>query len=152
MRILLVEDDEKLYEPLISILEKNHINVDHHGDGESGLLAAQSGIYDVIVLDVMLPKMDGFTVCRKLREKISTPIIMITAKQRMKLSFLRDGYGYMAMRTDSPLFHMLILIHHSWLKLPKHYLRLKINSYFLSFRNSYSERSICNRILQSLDK
>ncbi|MBP5312440.1 MAG: response regulator transcription factor [Clostridia bacterium] len=85
MRILLVEDEKALSDALVKILQKNHINVDTQYDGEKGLFAAQSGIYDVIVLDVMLPKMSGFKVLQTIRaEGNITPVILLTAKSSIK--------------------------------------------------------------------
>ena len=79
---ILVVDDEKPIVDLISFnLKKEGHEVIEANDGEMGYNMALSEKPDLILLDVMLPKMDGFTVCRKLREKISTPIIMITAKE-----------------------------------------------------------------------
>lgn len=81
-RKILVVDDEKPIVDLISFnLKKEGHEVIEAYDGETAYNMALSEKPDVILLDVMLPKMDGFTVCRKLREKISTPIIMITAKE-----------------------------------------------------------------------
>lgn len=85
MRILLVEDEVSLSEAVVAILKKNNYTVDAMYDGEEGLYAAETGIYDVIVLDVMMPKMDGFTVLKTLREEnITTPVIMLTAKGSLK--------------------------------------------------------------------
>ncbi len=85
MRILLVEDEKSLSDALVKILQKNHINVDPQYDGEKGLFAAQSGIYDVIVLDIMLPKMSGFKVLQTIRaEGNLTPVILLTAKSSIK--------------------------------------------------------------------
>ena len=79
---ILVVDDEKPIVDLISFnLKKEGHEVIEANDREMGYNMALSEKPDLILLDVMLPKMDGFTVCRKLREKISTPIIMITAKE-----------------------------------------------------------------------
>lgn len=81
MRILVVEDERHLAEALSQILKKNHYTADISFDGESGLDNALSGIYDVIVLDIMLPKMDGISVLKELRrEKIETPVLLLTAK------------------------------------------------------------------------
>ena len=66
MRILVVEDELHLSEALSHILKKNNYTVDVANDGETGLDNALSGIYDVIVLDIMLPKTDGITVQRVL--------------------------------------------------------------------------------------
>lgn len=79
---ILVVDDEKPIVDLISFnLKKEGHDIIEARDGEEAYNKAISEKPDLILLDVMLPKMDGFTVCRKLREKISTPIIMITAKE-----------------------------------------------------------------------
>ena len=81
MRILVVEDELHLSEALSHILKKNNYTVDVANDGETGLDDALSGIYDVIVLDIMLPKMDGITVLKTLRsEGFDTPVILLTAK------------------------------------------------------------------------
>lgn len=81
MQILVVEDDVRLADALATILRNNDYQVDVVNDGENGLYYAQSGIYDCIVLDVMLPKMDGFAVAQQLRrEKNSVPILMLTAR------------------------------------------------------------------------
>ena len=81
-RKILVVDDEKPIVDLISfnLKKEGHEIIEAH-DGEEAYNLALNEKPDLILLDVMLPKMDGFTVCRKLREKISTPIIMITAKE-----------------------------------------------------------------------
>lgn len=81
MRILIAEDEVHLAEALSQILKKHHYSVDVVHDGEAGLDNAMSGIYDLLLLDVMMPKMDGFTVLKTLRsEGISTPVILLTAK------------------------------------------------------------------------
>lgn len=81
MRILVIEDEVHLGEALAQILKKNNYTVDNSFDGESGLDNALSGIYDVIVLDVMLPKLDGISVIREIRrEGLDVPVIMLTAK------------------------------------------------------------------------
>ena len=84
MRILVVEDELHLSEALSHILKKNNYTVDVANDGETGLDNALSGIYDVIVLDIMLPKMDGITVLKTLRsEGFDTPVILLTAKNEI---------------------------------------------------------------------
>ncbi|RAP75768.1 response regulator transcription factor [Paenibacillus montanisoli] len=81
MRILIVEDEVNLAEALSQILIKNHYAVDFVHDGQEGLDYAQSGIYDLILLDIMLPGMDGITLLREIRKQdIATPVIMLTAK------------------------------------------------------------------------
>lgn len=81
MRILIVEDEIHLAEALAQILRKNNYTVDTANDGESGLDNALTDIYDLIILDIMLPKVDGITILRNVRQEgISTPIILLTAK------------------------------------------------------------------------
>ena len=81
MRILLVEDEKKLSAALVKLLEKERYEVDAVYTGTDGLDWALSGSYDAVVLDVMLPGMDGFEVLRRLREeKIATPVLMLTAR------------------------------------------------------------------------
>lgn len=81
MRILLVEDELHMAEAIEQVLKKNNYSIDLAYDGEYGLDCALSGIYDVIVLDIMLPKLDGISVLKELRDNgIKTPIILLTAK------------------------------------------------------------------------
>ncbi|MDO4872034.1 MAG: response regulator transcription factor [bacterium] len=81
MKILVIEDDRAIREALKEGLEDEAYAVDVEEDGQSGYLAATAEEYDVIILDVMLPEMNGFEVCQKLRnEGNSTPILMLTAK------------------------------------------------------------------------
>jgi len=81
MKILVIEDDSLISEVVKSGLEQSHYKVDVAFDGKTGLDMALDHPYAVIVLDLMLPKMDGLTVCRNLREqKRDTPIIMLTAR------------------------------------------------------------------------
>jgi DNA-binding response OmpR family regulator len=81
MKILIVEDEKPLADALREILNRNNYMADCVYDGENGFNYAISGIYDVILLDVMLPMLNGFEVLRKTRAYgISIPIIMLTAK------------------------------------------------------------------------
>ena len=81
MQVLIVEDDVRLAQAVGKILEENGYQVDMVHDGQSGLDYAESGIYDVVILDVMLPKMDGFEVSKELRRKnVETPVLMLTAR------------------------------------------------------------------------
>lgn len=81
MRVLLVEDEERLSQALVEIFKKNRINIDAVLDGTSALEYAHNGNYDVLILDVMLPGMDGITLLKTLRaEHNSVPIILLTAK------------------------------------------------------------------------
>ncbi len=79
--ILIIEDEIAIAEGLVDLCELNGYNVKHCADGETGLAEALTGQYGLILLDLMLPGIDGFTVCDKIREKDrSTPIIILSAK------------------------------------------------------------------------
>ena len=81
MRILLVEDEVRLSQALVEIFQKNRYGVDAVYTGPEGLEYAQSGIYDAIILDIMLPGMDGITILRTLRDqKNQVPVLLLTAK------------------------------------------------------------------------
>ncbi|WP_291652991.1 response regulator transcription factor [Clostridium sp.] len=85
MKLLLVEDERELSEALFQILTNNKYSVDSVYDGEDGLDYALTGIYDVIVLDIMLPKLNGLSLLKQLRKSgISTPVIMLTAKSQIE--------------------------------------------------------------------
>ena len=84
MRILIIEDEVRLASTLQDLLDMNGYTADVCHDGESGLDNALSGIYDVVLLDVMLPKMDGFTVLRNLRSVgNAVPVLMLTARSEL---------------------------------------------------------------------
>ena len=94
MKILVVEDEIRLAEALVQILNKNKYDAESVYDGETGLDNALTGIYDVIILDIMLPKMNGLEVLSKLRAaKIQTPVILLTAKDEVadKITGLDHG-------------------------------------------------------------
>ena len=81
MRLLIAEDEPDLAEVLCAFFEKNRFSVDTVNDGFSAYEYASSGEYDAIVLDVMMPKMNGVDVLRRLREMgVKTPVMMLTAK------------------------------------------------------------------------
>jgi len=81
MRILLVEDEVRLSQALVEIFQKNRYGVDAVYTGPEGLEYAQSGIYDAVILDIMLPGMDGITILKTLREeKNQVPVLLLTAK------------------------------------------------------------------------
>jgi DNA-binding response OmpR family regulator len=84
--ILLVEDNRQIAEMVGEFLERGGYSVDYAADGVSGLHLAVSNSYDVIVLDLMLPGLDGLEVCRKLRKeaKKSTPVLMLTARDTLE--------------------------------------------------------------------
>ncbi len=81
MRVLLVEDESGLSQALTEIFKKNRINIDAVLTGTDGLRYAESKIYDVIILDIMLPGIDGITILKTLRENHNNvPVILLTAK------------------------------------------------------------------------
>ncbi len=81
MRILMIEDEKYLAEAIANVLKKNNYITDLAHDGEYGLDCALSAIYDIIILDIMLPKKDGLSVLKEIRKNgISTPVILLTAK------------------------------------------------------------------------
>ena len=93
MRILLIEDEKILSDTIKDIL-KNEYEVDQAFDGEEGELYAEQDIYDVIILDLMLPIKNGYEVLSNIRKnKILTPVIILTAKDTLndKLQGFREG-------------------------------------------------------------
>lgn len=81
MNVLVVEDERNLADAIVKILEDEGYNAEATYDGKAGLTCAKSGLYDVIVLDVMLPGMSGYDVVNKMRHAgVSTPVLMLTAR------------------------------------------------------------------------
>ena len=81
MRVLVVEDDSKIASFVVNGLKQNGFAADHASDGEKGLALAQTITYDAAVLDIMLPKLDGLSLLRQLRQsKILTPVLILSAK------------------------------------------------------------------------
>ena len=94
MRLLIVEDENSLAELIKNELKKEKFSVDICNDGEEGLYSALSGIYNLIILDVMLPIVNGYDILKKIREEnVDTKVIMLTAKSELedKLSGLNLG-------------------------------------------------------------
>lgn len=94
MRVLLVEDEKRMAQALCEILRQEKYEVDHCADGIAGLAAIESGIYDMIILDVMLPGMNGYEIAKRARRNgIRTPILMLTAKSELddKVTGLDSG-------------------------------------------------------------
>ena len=85
MRILLAEDEKALSKAIVKIFEKNNYSADAVYNGEDALAYLESGCYDVAVLDIMMPKMDGITVLKKVRAQGNrVPILMLTAKSEIE--------------------------------------------------------------------
>jgi two-component system OmpR family response regulator len=84
MRILIVEDEPDLLASLAQALREEGYAVDTAADGEEGSYKAESADYDAIVLDVMLPKMDGWEILRRLRKIKKTPVLMLTARDQSR--------------------------------------------------------------------
>lgn len=85
MRILIVEDDADLAQFIRKGLKEEHYVVDVAADGEAGLALALDNPYDLMILDIMLPKLDGLTLCRRVRDKgISTPVLLLTARNNVE--------------------------------------------------------------------
>lgn len=105
MRVLVVEDEVRLAGTLRDLLEMDGFTADICHDGESGLDNALSGIYDVVLLDVMLPRMDGFTVLRRLREAGSAvPVLILTARSEVtdRVAGLDGGADYYLTKPFEP--------------------------------------------------
>ena len=97
MRVLIVEDEKRLAETLADIITQNKDIADVCHDGNSGLLSALSGIYDAVILDVMLPGMGGFDiVCEMRKSGNATPVLMLTAKTDLsdRITGLDTGADY----------------------------------------------------------
>ena len=85
MRLLLAEDEKALSKALVKILEKNNYSVDAIYNGEDALMYMESGNYDAVVLDIMMPKIDGITVLKKIREAGNeVPVLMLTANSEIE--------------------------------------------------------------------
>ena len=97
MKILVIEDEKLLAESIKSMLEKKGFQVETVYDGETGMEYALLGIYDLLILDVMMPKMDGYELTRQVRkERCNTPILMLTARSevRDRIEGLNAGADY----------------------------------------------------------
>jgi DNA-binding response OmpR family regulator len=80
IRVLCIDDDVRLFELLASYLEPNGVSLAHASDGPKGLAALSGGVFEAVLLDVMMPGMDGLEVCRRIRQTSTVPVIMLTAK------------------------------------------------------------------------
>ena len=80
MRILLVEDDRSLSRAVSTILQKNNYSVDCVNNGQLALDYLEQDIYDAVIMDIMMPQLDGIETCRRMRERYSVPILFLSAK------------------------------------------------------------------------
>ncbi len=97
MKILIVEDEKLLADSLKTLLQKKGFTVECVYDGESGAEYAETGVYDLLILDVMMPKMNGYQVARSVRAKrCGTPILMLTARSGLedRIEGLNAGADY----------------------------------------------------------
>lgn len=94
MRVLIIEDEFKIADVIASRLKKEQFVVDVFTDGEEGLDNALTNIYDLIILDVMLPKVNGFEILEEIRkEKVESKVIMLTAKSMLEDKLVGFNYG-----------------------------------------------------------
>ena len=97
MRILIIEDEKLLADSLKALLEQNGFEADAACDGKTGEYYAALGIYDLLILDVMMPERDGYEVARRLRERrMEMPILMLTARSELddRVTGLNAGADY----------------------------------------------------------
>lgn len=116
MKILLVDDEKQLVDALLVIIKQNNYSVDYALNGEEGLDLALSGIYDLIILDVMMPKMDGFSVLKEIRKNnIQAPVLILSAKSEINdkiggLNLGADDYMTKPFSTDEFLARIRALL------------------------------------------
>ena len=96
MRILIIEDEKLLADSLKALLEQNGFEADAACDGKTGEYYAALGIYDLLILDVMMPEVDGLEACMRIREFSNVPIIMLTARSELddRVTGLNAGADY----------------------------------------------------------
>lgn len=164
MQVLIVEDDIRLARALGQILEENHYQVDLVHDGDQGLAYAESGSYDVIILDVMLPRKSGLEVVAELRRaNVATPVLMLTARTTVqdKITGLDSGADDYMTKPFSPaelLAHLRALTRRQgqvvFEKIDFGDISLNLESHDLSCGSksinlSYKEFSIANILISS---
>ena len=105
MKVLVIEDEKMVAESIRAILESKGFEVETVYDGEAGTEYAELGIYDLLILDVMMPKLNGFQVARQVRaDRCSTPILMLTARSEVadKVEGLDCGADYYLTKPFEP--------------------------------------------------
>ena len=94
MRVLIIEDETRLADALVQLMREQKYGADTVNNGEDGLAYALSGQYDIIILDIMLPKMNGYEVVQEMRlKKVATPVLMLTAKDDISDKVAGLDYG-----------------------------------------------------------
>ena len=107
MRVLLAEDEKRMASALVALLKQEKYDVDHMADGASALAALESGVYDIAVLDVLMPEMNGFEVARRARNNgIKTPILMLTAKSQLDAKV--EGRAMATALTEGIIFTLIL--------------------------------------------
>ena len=110
-KVLVVDDEKLIVKGIRFSLEQDGMEVDCAYDGEEALNMAKANEYDMILLDIMLPKMDGFEVCQAIREFSDMPIVMLTAKgddmdKILGLDYGADDYITKRSAMESSFFHL----------------------------------------------
>ena len=160
MRILIVEDEIKLADMVSERLKKEKYTVDVTNDGETGLYNALDGIYDLIILDIMLPKVNGIEILKEIRENnINSKVIMLTAKGELEDKLL--GFQNGANDYISKPFHIDELVARVNVQLRNNNnekkdicygdLILNIDKSIISNKNTKEEVSIINKEFQLLE-
>lgn len=150
MRILIIEDEKSLVSIIKDKLTKEKYIVDYSYDGEEGLYNALMDIYDLIILDVMLPKMDGFEILKRIREeKINSKVIMLTAKSEIadKLEGLTNGADDYITKP----FHLEELVARINIQLRKDYVKEKVISFGDIKLNVASSKLVCTKTNEEID-
>lgn len=159
MKILLVEDTVQLNRALTTLLKRNSYTVDSAFDGEEALLFIRDYQYDLIILDIMLPKVDGLEVLRSIRRnKISTPVILLTAKSSVEDKILgldlgADDYLPKPFNTDELLARVRALSRRTAQYQDKNELTfgdISINENTSTLKCGDKEASLSNKELQIL--
>ena len=159
MKILLVEDSVQLNRALTTLLKRNSYTVDSAFDGEEALLFIRDYQYDLIILDIMLPKVDGLEVLRSIRRnKISTPVILLTAKSSVEDKILgldlgADDYLPKPFNTDELLARVRALSRRTAQYQDKNEVKfgdISINENTSTLKCGDKETSLSNKELQIL--
>jgi DNA-binding response OmpR family regulator len=131
MRVLLVEDEGRMAQALCELLRQERYDVDCFAEGAEGLCALESGAYDLAVLDVMLPHMDGFEIARRARAAgVAAPILMLTAKSELDDKVRGLDCGQLSVRLSDKEYRILeYLISNRGQILTREQLALKIWGY-----------------------